>query len=329
MDIRSVLLIGGSGFVGTQLAEHLCDFGLHVTVPTRHRERAKQLLPLPTTEVIEADVHDPAELERLIRGQDAIINAVGVLHSRAGTPYGPDFARAHVELPRKIVAASRKHGIKRLLHISALKADSDGPSAYLRSKGDGEATIRQADASTDDAGSPVGWTVFQPSVIFGPKDGFLNMFADLARTFPVLPLGCPDARFQPVFVEDVAAAVVASLTDASTRGRTYELCGPKVYTLRQLVEYVGELIDCRRPIIGLSQRLSYLQARLLELAPGSLMSRDNVDSMKVDNVCSGCAQPEYVMTRRAPTALESVAPTYLGQHHPRARYSPFRSKARR
>lgn len=329
MDIRDVLLIGGSGFVGSQLAERLSEAGLHVTVPTRHRERAKHLLPLPTTDVVEADTHDAAELEQLVHGQDAVINAVGVLHSRGGTPYGADFAQAHVELPRKIVAASRKHGVERLLHISALKADSNGPSAYLRSKGDGEAEIRKADAEGSDSGSPVGWTIFQPSVIFGPKDSFLNMFADLARLFPVLPLGCPDARFQPVFVEDVADAIIASLTDEGSRGQTYELCGPKVYTLRQLVEYVGELIGCRRPIIGLSQRLSYLQAGLLELAPGNLMSRDNVDSMKVDNICSDCAQPDFVTTRRPPTALESIAPTYLGQLNPRARYSPFRAKAGR
>lgn len=327
MDIESVLLIGGSGFVGSQLAEQLSEQGLRVTVPTRRRERAKHLLPLPTTDVVEANVHDPAELSRLVRGQDAVINAVGVLHSRRGTPYGPDFAQAHVELPRKIVAACRTHGVRRLSHISALKADSNGPSAYLRSKGDGEAAIR--DAGTRASGSPFGWTIFQPSVIFGPQDSFLNLFAELTRKFPLLPLACPDARFQPVFVDDVAAAIAASLSNEAACGRTYEVCGPTVYTLRQLVEYVGELIGCRRPIIGLSRRLSYFQAALLELAPGSLMSRDNVRSMTVDNVCSGCPQPEYLRARRTPTALEAVAPTYLGQHHPRGRYSPLRSKARR
>lgn len=317
MDILNVLIIGGSGFVGSHLAHQLSANGFRVTVPTRRRERAKHLLPLPTTDVVEADVHDEAQLGALVQGQDAVFSLVGILHSRGGTPYGADFAQAHVELPRKIAAACGRHGVKRLLHVSALNADRNAPSAYLRSKADGEAAVKQA------AGVP--WTVFQPSVIFGPGDSFLNMFAALARRFPVLPLACPDARFQPVFVEDVVAAMLESLGREDGAGATYPLCGPKVYTLRQLVAYVGELAGCRRPIVGLSQGLSYLQAAMLELAPGKMMSRDNVDSMKVDSVCSGCALP----FGRQPTRLEAVAPGFIGQHLPRARYSPFRARARR
>jgi NADH dehydrogenase len=322
MDIRNVLIIGGSGFLGSHLAHVFCTRDLRVTVPTRRRERAKHLLPLPTVEVVEADVHDPQQLAQLMEGQQAVVNLVGVLHSRRGSPYGADFAAAHVELPKKIVAACKASGVGRLLHVSALKADRGGPSAYLRSKADGEAAIREA-------GSGIAWTIFQPSVVFGPGDSFLNMFADLARSFPVLPLACPDARFQPVYVEDVGRALGEALADERCAGKTYELCGPKVYTLRQMVQYAARLAGCPRPIIGLSQGLSYLQAAMLEFAPGGMMSRDNIDSMKVDNVCGNCALPDYLGPGLQPTALEAVAPNFIGAHVPRARYSPFRSRARR
>lgn len=319
MDIRNVLLIGGSGFLGGHVAHRLSTDGYNILVPTRHAHRARDLTLLPTTSVVEENVHDPAALARLMDGQDAVINFVGLLHSRPGTPYGPDFAQAHVALPKKIVAAAAAAGVKRLVHVSALKADANGPSAYLRSKAAGEAEIRAA-------GESLPWTIFQPSIVFGPGDSFLNLFAGLLHKFPVMPLASPNARFQPVFVEDVANAIVDSLTHPESFGQTYPLCGPKVYTMRQLVEYVGEQIGCRRPLIELSDRLSYLQALALEYAPGeTLMSRDNYYSLKVDSVCDGCTLP----FGRVPKELEEVAPAYLGHHVPKARYSPFRTKAGR
>ncbi|MGB0129833.1 MAG: complex I NDUFA9 subunit family protein [Rhodocyclaceae bacterium] len=319
MEIRNVLLIGGTGFLGGHVAHRLSADGYNIVVPTRHAHRARNLLLLPTTSVVEADVHDPAALAGLMAGQDAVINLVGILHSRAGTPYGPDFAQAHVELPKKIVAAAAKAGVKRLLHVSALNADGNGPSAYLRSKADGEAAIRAA-------GDSLPWTIFQPSIVFGPGDSFLNMFAGLLLKLPILPLASPQARFQPVFVEDVVNAMVDSITRDEAFGQTYELCGPKVYTMRQLVEYVGAQIGCQRPIVELSDRLSYLQALVLEYAPGeTLMSRDNYYSLKVDSVCSGCVLP----FGSEPKSLEEVVPAYLAHHFPRARYSPFRTKAGR
>lgn len=319
MEHERVLLIGGSGFLGSHVAQLLSQLGHAVTVPTRRRERAKDLLPLPTVDVVEASVHNPADLERLVAGQDAVINLVGILHSRTGKPYGRDFAQAHVELPRKIVAACRKAGVKRLLHVSALKAAKDAPSQYLRSKADGEAAVREGEPG-------ITTTIFQPSVIFGPGDKFLNTFAELCRTFPVLPLGCAQARFQPVYVEDVAASVVESISNSDSFGQTYELCGPKVYTLRELVSYAGEVVGHRPSIVGLPKPLANLQAFVLELAPGNMMSRDNVRSMEVDNVCGeNCALP----FGRAPTPLEAVAPVYLASSFPRARYLSFRSRARR
>jgi NADH dehydrogenase len=227
----NLLVVGGSGFVGRHLVAALVKRGARVTVPTRRRERAKHLLPLPTVEVIEADVGRAGELERLADGKDAVVNLVGVLHSRRGRPdergpndYGPDFAQAHVELPQAVVRACRAAGVKRLLHMSALGADPQGPSEYLRSKGIGERAALAAD--------DLAVTVFQPSVVFGPEDSFLNLFATLARFLPVLALACPEARFQPVYVRDVVRAFVAALDARETHGQRYTLCGPRQYTLR-------------------------------------------------------------------------------------------------
>lgn len=324
MKTSEVLLIGGTGFVGLHVANLLCERGMRVTVPTRHRARAAHLLLLPTVEVIEADVHDPATLACLMAGKDAVINLVGVLHSRpaaaGGASFGLDFARAHVELPGKIVAAANKAGVKRLIHVSALKAHKDAPSAYLRSKAEGEANIRRFSGD---------WTILQPSVIFGEGDSFLNLFARLLHCFPVLPLAGAQARFQPVFVGDVAQIIADALTDPASAGQTYEVCGPRVYTLRQLVAYVGQLIGKPRPVIGLPGGLAYLQAWMLECLPGPLMSRDNLASMQVDNVSFGLPQPSIGGVPRSPTPLEAVAPTYLAARVPRGRFGDYRAHARR
>ena len=318
MNPKRVVIVGGSGFIGSAIANRLCEAGVTVLIPTRRRSRAGHVLLLPNAEVVEADVHDPAALARLFEDADAVINTVGVLHSRPGTPFGPDFARAHVELPQKIVTACRAAGVARLVHISALGADANGPSEYQRSKAAGEHAIEAA-------GPDIAWTILRPSVVFGRSDSFLNLFADLARMFPVLPLTGASCRFQPVYVEDVAEAVYQSLTRPDAAGQTFELAGPTVYTLRQLVEYVSALIGKPRPVLGLPEGIGMVQARLMEFAPQPLMSRDNVRSMRVDNVASGEPQP-FGLT---PTALEAVAPGWLGTAGPRAFYYPFRRHARR
>jgi NADH dehydrogenase len=265
---------------------------------------AQHLLVLPAVEdVIEASVHDDATLLQLIHGKDAVINLAGILHGKAAAnaPYGPEFARAHVELPKRIVAACAELGVRRYLHMSALGANSKGPSMYLRSKGDGEAAAF--------SNPHVSTTVFRPSVVFGDKDRFLNLFASLQRFLPVMLLGAAEAKFQPIYVEDVAQAFAAALHNDRTAGRYYELAGPKVYTLRELVQLAGVFSGHPRPVIGLPPLLARLQAWLLEHLPGeTLMSRDNLDSMRVNNVAHGPIAPELGIV---PTALEAVAPYYL------------------
>ncbi|MDB5761200.1 MAG: NAD-dependent dehydratase [Herminiimonas sp.] len=304
MAYSSVLVIGGAGFIGSHLVAQLAASGRDITVPTRRYERARHLLVLPTVEVVEADVHDDAALHGLLQKADAVINLAGVLHSRAGRPgsaYGPDFAVAHVDLPGRIVAGCAANGVRRYLHMSALGAHADAPSMYLRSKAAGEAVALSHPA--------VAATVFRPSVVFGEEDRFLNLFASLQKFLPVMLLGGADAKFQPVYVGDVARAFVNTLENPHAAGSIFELAGPRVYSLRELVKLAGAYSGHPRPVIGLPAPLARLQAFMLEHMPGGpLMSRDNLDSMKIDNVASGPPAPELGIT---PTPLEAVAPHYL------------------
>ena len=323
MKVSSVLVVGGSGFIGRHLVASLASAGIRVTVPSRRRERAKHLILLPTVDVVQADVMAPGVLERLCRGKQAVYNLVGILHSRRGrrsergsNDYGPDFARMHVELPLAVVGACRASGVRRLVHISALNAAPDAPSEYLRSKGIGEQAVLAAE--------DLDVTVFRPSVVFGPEDRFLNQFAALSRIMPGLGVPCPDAKFQPVYVGDVARALHFALEEPQAHGKAHALCGPRVYTLRELVETVCAMTGRRRLVLGLSPRLSYLQAWMLEHLPGKLMTRDNYRSMQVPNTCDA-PFPFHLQ----PQALEAVAPAYLMPTGPRERYPRLRWRARR
>jgi len=317
--MAKVCVIGGSGFIGRHIAEQLVREDHSVLVPTRYRETAKRdLIPLPTVDVVEADVHDGEMLERLFAGCDAVINLVGILQGgKPASPYSDAFRRAHVELPTKIVGACRRAGVRRLVHMSGLHAGKDAPSEYLRSKADGEAAVMSVR-------DELAVTIFRPSVVFGPEDQFLNVFAALQKRLPVVVLACPDAKFQPVYVEDVAAAFVRSLDAEESFGRAYDLVGPKVYTLRELVQYAGRVSGHPRPVIGLSDRMSYWQARMMEWVPGDLMSRDNYYSMQLPSTSD--AKPPFGIV---PTPLEAVAPSYLGGATRDARYSAMRLGAGR
>jgi NADH dehydrogenase len=313
MTLDTVLVVGGTGFVGRHLVCRLVDAGYRVLVITRRRDNARQLFLLPTVEVVEGDAGDAATLTRLAVGAVAVVNLVGIINETSGHT----FAKAHVEVTRSAITACKAAGVRRLLQMSALNADTAGPSKYLRSKGEAEALV---------VASGLDWTIFQPSVIFGPEDSFLNLFAKLMRALPVVALGASSTKFQPVFVGNVADCFVRALSDDATIGQTYRLCGPKVYTLLELVRYVGQTAEAVRPIITLGPGLTRLQASVLECLPGTLMSRDNLASMQKDSIC-GCDFPAVFGV--VPTALEAVAPSYLAPAAARSHYDDFRAQSGR
>jgi NADH dehydrogenase len=312
-----ICVLGGSGFIGRHLVESLVKQGHRVLVPSRRRERAKHLILLPTVDVVDADVHDPIELRRLFAGMHAVINLIGIRHGQRGTPYGADYARVHVELAQKVIAACVESKVPRLLHMSALKAATDAPSAYLRSKADGESAVISARGKLHA-------TIFRPSAVFGPEDKLLNTFARLQEKLPVIVLGCAQAQFQPVYVGDVARALRLSIDADESYGRAYDLVGPKRYSLRELVAYAGRMSGHERPIVELGPRMSYWQAAMLEFAPGKLMTRDDYDSMRVASI-SDSPLPFGLEA----TPLEAIAPVYLQGVFPRSRYSLFRYYAGR
>ncbi len=298
----NLLILGGTGFVGRSVCGLLVDRSGggsgQIVVPSRRPERAKHLLALPTLRLVDADVHDEAQLTTLLHGRDAVINLVAILHGN-----DPQFERAHAALPRTLARACAAAGVKRVVHVSALGVGPNAPSRYLRSKTAGEAALLNAGLAL---------TILRPSVIFGEHDSFLNLFATLQAVFPVMPLAGADALFQPVWVQDVAAAIVRCLDDDSSIGQTYEIAGPQVLTLKELVQAAGRHAGHVRPVIGLPDALGKLQALAMEMLPGApLMSRDNLASMRVPNVASG-KLPGLAQLGIAAATLESVAPDYLG-----------------
>jgi NADH dehydrogenase len=306
--MKRILILGGTGFVGRHVCEKLARLPWRITLVTRRAVNAQHLQHLPRLDVVQADVHDEAALARLLPGHDAVLNLVAILHGNEAA-----FERTHVELPAKLARACLAAGVPRLLHMSALGVDArhpdTPPSRYLRSKSRGETALQQAAA----AGLQV--TVLRPSVIFGAGDRFLTLFARLQHTFPILPLAGASARLQPVWVEDVAQAVTHCLEDPTTCGQSYELCGPQTFSLKALVQLAGQLSGVRRgrgrPIVALPPLLGRWQAALLELLPGPpLMSRDNLDSLRIDNLASG-KQPGLSALGIEANHLTAIAPLYL------------------
>lgn len=301
MSRLRIVVLGGTGFVGHSLCERLVMAGHEVRILARHAERHRDLLVLPTAQVVEADVHNPAVLKREFQGLDAVVNLVGILNEPGRD--GKGFERAHAELPAKVVQACRQSGVARLLHMSALHASPDGPSHYLRSKGRGERIVHEAESNS------LHVTSFRPSVIFGPRDSFTNRFAGLLRQVPfVFPLACAGARMQPVYVEDVVQAFVLALDRHATFGKRYNLCGPQVYSLREIVAYLARQLGLKRHILPLNDTLSYLQAAVLQFAPGKPFTPDNYRSLQIASVCEA---PFPAIFGIAPGRFEEIVPTYL------------------
>ncbi len=315
---RTICVLGGTGFVGRHLCARLVSDGHSLRVLTRYREQHRHLLVLPTVQIIQGDVHDEVFLESALEGCDAMINLVGILNEKGRD--GRGFEKAHVELTRKAVRACRNNGVRRFLQMSALKADAEnGPSHYLRTKGQAEALVRLED------GNDLHTTIFQPSVIFGAEDSFINRFAamvSLPNYFFVLPT--PNARFAPVYVDDVAEAFARALNDSNTWGKTYQLCGPKVMSLREVIRFVATTLGLRRKIIGLGESISRLLARVMEWAPGKPLSMDNYRSLQVHNICDSNG---FAALGIEPASMSAVVPRYLAKTYERARLSEIREQA--
>ena len=306
--MQRILVLGGTGFIGRHFCGKASQPGCRLTVVTRRSESAKAVQTLPWVDVIVGDAHDEATLVRLLEGHDAVVNLVAILHGTQAA-----FHHVHVALVEKLVRACVARGVRRVLHVSALGAALDAPSMYQRSKAQGEAALQASGLDV---------ALLRPSVVFGAGDQFLNLFAKLQAVFPLMPLAGASARFQPVWVEDVAQAMVELLqrlsrgTLATGPGRVVEACGPDVFTLAELVRLAGRYAGHARPILPLPDALARLQALVMEWAPGkTLMSRDNLDSMRVDNVATGKV-PGLQALGISASALDTIAPSYLQAVNP-------------
>ena len=318
MKNETVCILGGTGFVGQALAHRLSRYGHEVHILTRRRSRHRALTVNPAVRVIECNVHDAGRLRQQFDGCSVVINLVGILNE---TGAGNSFQRAHVELPRAVINAMQDTGVRRLLHMSALNADAaEQHSRYLKTKGEAEDLVHAA----GEQGLLV--TSFRPSVIFGPGDSFFNRFAGLLKLSPLaFPLACPESRFAPVYVGDVVEAFCRSI-DPATAGERLDLCGPEIFTLRELVEYTRDQAGSNCRIIGLGDGLSRLQAMALGMVPGKPFTLDNYYSLQKHSICVNNALPELGIQ---PTPVAAVVPAYLAGKSARSRYPELRRRAGR
>ena len=310
-------MLGGSGFVGRHLIGKLVKLGYFVKVPSRDRERHRELLVLPTVSVNTTDIYNTDELNEQLSGVDIVINLVGILNQGGRNN---SFKETHVELTRNIVSACQKNGITRLLHMSALNADAGkGVSEYLRTKGEAEDVAHQAEG--------INVTSFRPSVIFGMDDNFFNRFATLLKIIPsVFPLACPNSKFAPVYVGDVVECFAQAIDNKETFNQRYELCGPDVYSLKQLVQYTAKQIGVKKPVWGLGNGLSSIQATMMGFLPGKPFSRDNYKSLQVDSICDD----EFpAVFKVEPSSVETVMSKYLAKKNLRGRFYGLRTHAKR
>ena len=317
MKSNRVCILGGTGFVGRHLTTHLTALGIACRIPSRHPERHATLALVGQAEgLVRADITDPKQLRRVIRGCDSVINLVGILNERGR---GDRFQRLHVQFADLLIQACKDSRVPRLLQMSALNASQIGErvSCYLRSKGEAENHI----LTLSQGNFPIHVTIFRPSVIFGPGDHFFNRFAQLLRLPGPFPLACPDTRFAPVYVKDVAMAFARSLDEPRTWRQHYELCGPRVFSLRELVHYTARQLGLNKRIIGLPDPLSRLQARLLGMLPGRPFTYDNYLSLQRDSICRRNGLADLGV---GATDIDAVVPQYLACCNEKERYLTLR-----
>jgi uncharacterized protein YbjT (DUF2867 family) len=305
MRNRLFTIFGGTGFIGRYVVERLADRGARILVVSRSpRSHGQHLQPLGSVDQIvvqSADLSSETALRRAVAGADGVLNLIGILHETGRQ----QFAEIHGALAGRIAAAAHGEGVGRLVQISAIGADPGSASAYARSKAEGERRVHEAYP---------GATILRPSIVIGPEDSFFNRFAALARILPALPLiGGGETRFQPVYVGDVAQAVVAALERDDAPGKVYELGGPRIYSFAELMRYMLQVLGRRRLLLSVPFGMAALQARFLELLPEPLLTRDQVELLKHDNVASQ-GLPGLEALGITPTPIELIVPQYLARH---------------
>ncbi len=306
MATRSVATVfGGSGFIGRYVVQRLCHAGHVVRVAVRNTEGALFLKPMGEVgQVVPlyCALSDAPTVARAVAGAELVVNLIGILAERRPG----DFQRVHAEGAASVARLAAAAGAARLVHVSAIGADPASPSRYAASKGQGEAAVRDAFAAA---------TVLRPSIVFGPEDNFFNRFGRMAQLLPVMPVIAGATRFQPVYVGDVADAVLAALTRPDAAGAVYELGGPRVLTFREIIAYILKETHRRRPMLDMPMALARVQAAVLERLPGRLLTRDQLLMLERDNVVAPGVPglPELGVT---PTPHELIVPSYLSLYRP-------------
>jgi len=312
---KTICVLGGSGFVGHQLVSQLSKAGYVVRIPSRNRERRRSIMVLPNVEITDVDINDEEALKGLFSGCDAVINLAAILNEQATDT----FKKLHVELAQKVVNACRATGVTRLLHMSALNADAkNGSSAYLRSKGEGEDLVHGAD--------DLQVTSFRPAVMFGWDDHFFTRLDLMMRYLPVMPVFCPEARMAPVYVEDVVTVMMKSLTDKTTIGQRFDLCGPEAFTMLELTQYTRRLTKAKTILLPMGPGLSALHGRILGILPFKVFTHDNFLSLQTPAICKGPFPEQFGIV---PKKLDMIVPKYIGRKDIRGRYDEIRRKAAR
>ncbi len=309
MKHKKIIILGGSGFVGQHLAIELAQRGYQVTIPGRRPHRLQSLKVLSNITVVQANIMDKTELSNLCKGHDVAINLVGILNESKKN----SFRKIHVDFVKTVVEACQDNKISRILHISALAADqASGGSLYLRSKGEGENLLHTYGRNK------MAVTSFQPSVIFGSDDSFINRFSSIIKLCQgMFPLACPNSRFSPVFIGDVVAEIADKVDDKDSYSKRYPLCGPETYTLKQIVELITLSLNKKCKIIGLPDFLSKFQAVILQNLPGKLFSMDNYRSLQTPSTCDG-------ETASCKTSLSHYLTGLSSLHSRRPAYDEYR-----